>query len=87
MMNPPGISLLPLNQQDPLSTLPKSEKFIRGKDLAETQKQSALKIAKKTIEGATAESSKDLSAIWEKALKAFEDEVFMSQVPLCVPSI
>ncbi|RAO73060.1 uncharacterized protein BHQ10_009072 [Talaromyces amestolkiae] len=87
MMNPTGVSLFRPNQQDPTSTLSKSEKFIRSKELAENQEQSAPATAKNTTEGTAAEFSEDLSAIWEKALKAFEDHVFMSQVPLCVPSI
>ncbi|KUL84073.1 hypothetical protein ZTR_07435 [Talaromyces verruculosus] len=87
MMNPAGVSLLRLNQQGPLSTLQKSEKFTQRKSLSEKQEQTVPANAKSTTEGAAAEVSEDLSATWENAMKAFEDQVFMSQIPLCVPSI
>jgi hypothetical protein len=38
------------------------------------------------MEGA-AEMPEYLSSIWEKAMKEFEDQVFLSSIPLCVPSI
>ncbi|GAM43668.1 hypothetical protein TCE0_060r18664 [Talaromyces pinophilus] len=86
MMNPAGVSLLRLNQQGPLATLQKSEKFIQCQSLSEKQEQTAPANAKSTTEGA-AEGSEDLSGTWENAMKTFEDQVFMSQIPLCVPSI